>query len=126
MKLEVDPVRLRNVCGCDWIFLFKQRLQRPESMSLRSSGWSPVPTRSRSICFGGLLRRITETGTSSYLRTNRVDQHYPRDFRTFEKGAVLTTPTLEAFDDAGFLIEKIVDLPRPHSHSARVCLPSWA
>ena len=37
----------------------------------------------------------------------------PRDFRTLVRGRTLTASTLTAFDDAEFLIEKILDLPRP-------------
>lgn len=36
----------------------------------------------------------------------------PRDFRTLARGRDLSAQTLAAFDDAEFLIEKILDLPR--------------
>jgi Zn-dependent peptidase ImmA (M78 family)/integrase len=114
MRLEVDPVRMRSL---------RTRLDLPVEAAARLAGVdSSLIERLEGAAEAVdlvVLRKLAKGYRRNWYVFLLEDEPgrpaLPRDFRTLVRGRTLTTQTLAAFDDAEFLIEKILDLPRPGS-----------
>jgi Zn-dependent peptidase ImmA (M78 family) len=124
MRLEVDPVRLHAL---------RSRLDLPIEAAARLAGVDVavierLETTTEAVELD-VLRRLAKAYRRNWYVFLLEDEPgrpaLPRDFRTLARGRALTAPTLAAFDDAEFLIEKILDLPRPGS-PPRPLLPAIA
>jgi Zn-dependent peptidase ImmA (M78 family)/transcriptional regulator with XRE-family HTH domain len=112
VRLEVDPARLRAL---------RTRLDLPIEAAARRAGVDVdiidrLETTAEAVDLE-ILRRLAKAYHRNWYVFLLEDEPgrpaLPRDFRTLAGGRALTAPTLAAFDDAAFLIEKILDLPRP-------------
>jgi Zn-dependent peptidase ImmA (M78 family) len=122
MKLEVDAVRLRAL---------RTRLDLPVEAAARRAGLDAavierLEANAEAVELD-VLRRLAKAYHRNWYVFLLEDEPgrpaLPRDFRTLVRGRTLTTPTLVAFDDAEYLIDKILDLPRP-GPPPRLTLPS--
>lgn len=110
MRLEVDPVRLRAL---------RTRLDLPIEAAARRSGLDAdfierIEREAHALELDELRRLAKAYNRNWYvflLEEEPGRPALPRDFRTLAGGRTLTEQTLRAFDDAEFLIEKILDLP---------------
>jgi transcriptional regulator with XRE-family HTH domain len=122
MRLEVDPVRLRAL---------RTRLGLPVEAAARRAGLDSAEIERLESAAEAVeldvLRRPAKAHNRNWYVFLLEDEPgrpaLPRDFRTLVHRAALTTLTLTAFDDAEFLIQKILDLPRPGA-PASISLPS--
>lgn len=124
MKLEVDPVRLRAL---------RTRLDLPVEAAARRAGLDAevierLEANAEAVELD-VLRRLAKAYHRNWYVFLLEDEPgrpaLPRDFRTLVRGRALTPPTLMAFDDAEYLIDKILDLPRP-GPPPHLALPSVA
>jgi transcriptional regulator with XRE-family HTH domain len=122
MRLEVDPVRLRAL---------RTRLGLPVEAAARRAGLDSAEIERLESAAEAVeldvLRRPAKAHNRNWYVFLLEDEPgrpaLPRDFRTLVHRAALTTLTLTVFDDAEFLIQKILDLPRPGA-PASISLPS--
>ena len=108
----MDPVRLKSL---------RTRLDLPLEAAAKQSGLDAdeierLETTPQTVELD-VLRRLAKAYRRNWYVFLLEDEPgrpaLPRDFRTLVRGHDLSAPTLAAFDDAEFLVEKILDLPRP-------------
>jgi Zn-dependent peptidase ImmA (M78 family)/transcriptional regulator with XRE-family HTH domain len=111
MKLEVDAARLRGL---------RQRIELPLEAAAKLSGldagWIEELERTGGDLDIETLRRLGKAYRRNWYVFLLEDEPgrpaLPKDFRTLRGGRRLTSQTLSAFDDADYLITKILELPR--------------